>query len=498
MAAPIRSQVEIDAIINKANHSIADLGTEIIGLGKQGEQFTDVGFRDLAYRIILLRAYLKNVLDPTTGELKLYYTASANEKKLNVLLTAIAELSNKFSGPGIPLIRGRRLPLYYYPSSNSLSSGSNSNSGGPATPGGVTFQNINVETPGEVVDSLDATSSEFAYYIISVRGTNSGEGSRLDIIGVMWRDSESPVITEYRGGDVGGTTAGVTFSAALNGASIELTCNVPTDGWIIRGTRISYLNISFENAQGPLPTGGTAGQYLRKLSSTNYDAAFANIATSEITGLTTALTNLANDILLRLALAGGTMSGAIAMGNNKVTGLAEATANGDALRYEQLIGLYLLLTGGTMSGNIAMGNNKVTGLAAAANPGEAVRFEQLPTAPTISGTPDLLYKIVNIGNWNMHNGSGGSSTVDVTHGVDGQKIRSVDVIIQSDSGNDLDKLERFDSTSFVGEGSVEIVYVAGGFSTIIRLRRRLTGYFDAANYASSPYNRGWVTILYEP
>ncbi len=36
-----------------------------------------------------------------------------------------------------------------------------------------------------------------------------------------------------------------------------------------------------------------------------------------------------------LPTAGGTMSGNIAMGGNKVTGLAAATANGDAVRYEQ-------------------------------------------------------------------------------------------------------------------------------------------------------------------
>jgi hypothetical protein len=37
-----------------------------------------------------------------------------------------------------------------------------------------------------------------------------------------------------------------------------------------------------------------------------------------------------------LKLAGGTMSGAIAMGSQKITGLAAGSANGDALRYEQL------------------------------------------------------------------------------------------------------------------------------------------------------------------
>ncbi|MBK8168330.1 MAG: hypothetical protein IPK64_20470 [bacterium] len=37
-----------------------------------------------------------------------------------------------------------------------------------------------------------------------------------------------------------------------------------------------------------------------------------------------------------LLLAGGTMSGAIAMGSNKITGLAAGTTAGDAVRYEQL------------------------------------------------------------------------------------------------------------------------------------------------------------------
>src|SRR5690606_9007469 len=37
----------------------------------------------------------------------------------------------------------------------------------------------------------------------------------------------------------------------------------------------------------------------------------------------------------------------------------------------------LLLAGGTMAGNIALGSNRVTGLAAATTSGEAVRYEQL-------------------------------------------------------------------------------------------------------------------------
>lgn len=51
----------------------------------------------------------------------------------------------------------------------------------------------------------------------------------------------------------------------------------------------------------------------------------------------------------------------IAMGSQKITGLAAGTANGDAVRYEQLTGTYLPLSGGTMSGDIVMGDNDITG-----------------------------------------------------------------------------------------------------------------------------------------
>ena len=46
-----------------------------------------------------------------------------------------------------------------------------------------------------------------------------------------------------------------------------------------------------------------------------------------------------------LAKTGGTMSGAIAMGGSKITGLGAATSNGDAVRYEQLTGLIKTATG---------------------------------------------------------------------------------------------------------------------------------------------------------
>lgn len=76
-------------------------------------------------------------------------------------------------------------------------------------------------------------------------------------------------------------------------------------------------------------------------------------------------TTVTNSIAAKLPLAGGTMSGAIAMGTSKITGLGTPTADADASTkayVDTQAALKLSLTGGTMSGAIAMGTSKITGL----------------------------------------------------------------------------------------------------------------------------------------
>jgi hypothetical protein len=67
----------------------------------------------------------------------------------------------------------------------------------------------------------------------------------------------------------------------------------------------------------------------------------------------------------KLPLAGGTMTGAIAMGTSKITGLGDPTSAQDAATktyVDTADALKLSLSGGTMSGAIAMGTNKITGV----------------------------------------------------------------------------------------------------------------------------------------
>ena len=77
-------------------------------------------------------------------------------------------------------------------------------------------------------------------------------------------------------------------------------------------------------------------------------------------------TQVNNALALKLDLAGGTMSGAIAMGTNKITGLGNPTVAQDAATktyVDTADALKLNLSGGTMSGAIAMGASKITGMA---------------------------------------------------------------------------------------------------------------------------------------
>lgn len=122
-----------------------------------------------------------------------------------------------------------------------------------------------------------------------------------------------------------------------------------------------------------------------------------------------------------------------------------------------------------------------------------VQFEEEVTAlkgiRTLSTGPYLLTKVIEIGEWDMDTGS----VVNVSHGVDYKKIRSIEVIIRDDTDSAYNKLDRMASfSSGVMQGSVTY-----GSSTIDLVRLQ-SGVFDSTDFnLISGYNRGWITIVYE-
>ena len=98
--------------------------------------------------------------------------------------------------------------------------------------------------------------------------------------------------------------------------------------------------------------------------------------------------------------------------------------------------------------------------------------------------------VIDIGDWNMNVSGTGSNTVNVVHGLTFGNIRQVYATVRNDDGTLISNAVT-GSTS--NSGSV------GGISwdsTNVKIVHAGTPY-NSADYDSTTYNRGWITIWYE-
>jgi hypothetical protein len=105
-------------------------------------------------------------------------------------------------------------------------------------------------------------------------------------------------------------------------------------------------------------------------------------------------TTVTNSLAAKLPLAGGTMSGAIAMGTSKITGLGTPTVSTDAAT-KAYADTMLPLAGGTMSGAIAMGTSKITGVGDPTNAQDVVTKYYLDN--TVLAPSNLTGPITSVG-----------------------------------------------------------------------------------------------------
>lgn len=227
---PIRSQIEINAIINNSQQALASLVLVVVNEKKQGLEITDRDHRDKVYRIILLRAYLQVLLDQN-GNVTAFYAAATNTIKFNQILDGLVFLSKLFGGPGIPMLGQVNLPLYFYPSS----AGQIIN---PPNVLGTAFGPTIANSPSVTVDSVNPLINQGAFWFVEISGSNAGEGSRTSMVVGTWRGSTTPTYNEYGDGDCGGITSPVTIKVELVGGVIQLNAYVTTSGWTIKGFRL--------------------------------------------------------------------------------------------------------------------------------------------------------------------------------------------------------------------------------------------------------------------
>ena len=204
---------------------------------------------------------------------------------------------------------------------------------------------------------------------------------------------------DVNGGNIDGTIIGASSAAAITGTTItgtsllgavtgNVTGNVTGDvtgdvtGNLTGNVTASSGSSTFNNVtvNGTLDVTGTTIANVTDPSSAQ-DAATKNYVDTEVAALVDSApgtldtlnelaaalgddpnfsTTITNSIATKLPLAGGTMTGAIAMGTNKITGLGDPTANQDAVTKAFADSNYLALSGGTMTGAIDMGSAKIT------------------------------------------------------------------------------------------------------------------------------------------
>jgi hypothetical protein len=156
-------------------------------------------------------------------------------------------------------------------------------------------------------------------------------------------------------GDVTGNVTASSGSSTFNNVTINGTLNMDA------ATTATITNLST-----PVNTGDAASKgYVDTQVANLVDSAPGTLDT--LNELAAALgddpnfsTTITTSIATKLPLAGGTMTGAIAMGTNKITGLGDPTAAQDAATQNYVTTNFLDLSGGTMTGAIDMGSSKVT------------------------------------------------------------------------------------------------------------------------------------------
>ena len=153
-------------------------------------------------------------------------------------------------------------------------------------------------------------------------------------------------------GDVTGNVTASSGSSTFNDVTINGTLNMDA------GTTATITNLSTPVASGDAASKGYVDTQVANL----VDSAPGTLDT--LNELAAALgddpnfsTTITASIATKLPLAGGTMTGAIAMGTNKITGLGDPTANQDAATKNYVDTNALLLSGGTMTGDINMGGS---------------------------------------------------------------------------------------------------------------------------------------------
>jgi hypothetical protein len=111
----------------------------------------------------------------------------------------------------------------------------------------------------------------------------------------------------------------------------------------------------------------------------------------------------------------------------------------------------------------------------------------------VFGRSPLKTKVIEIGDWNMET-TGSKAISLLALGIDGLKVRTADCVIRKDDDSERTFLM---SGSDAGRSCGRLA-VSQNFIYLNRTSGAEGGIFGGPNYDATGFNRGWVTIQYEP
>ena len=199
--------------------------------------------------------------------------------------------------------------------------------------------------------------------------------------------ASSAVTTANTAASDAATALSTANTAASDAATAVTTANTASTN---ASAAVTTANTASTNASAAVTTANTA--------STNASAAVttANAAATDASNAVTTANAASAAVASKLPLAGGTMTGDIAMSSNKVTGLADPTAaqDGATKNYvdtqnstqDTTIATKLPLAGGTMSGAINMGSNLINAVTDPVSAQDAATKNYVDTANSTQDT----------------------------------------------------------------------------------------------------------------
>jgi len=165
---------------------------------------------------------------------------------------------------------------------------------------------------------------------------------------------------------------------AINGSN-QLTFNgtplaTSGGGTVNAGTQ---YQLAYYSANGTAVSGLTLITPNKALESDANGLPIASGVSSTTLAFLDATSSVQTQLNSKLNLTGGTLSGILSMGGNKITALADGVLVADAVTYGQfssVVMMYLPLAGGTLSGNLNMGGQQIINMTQATAIGDAVSF----------------------------------------------------------------------------------------------------------------------------